>query len=279
MRIFSSCGHVGPIVWLHRLDFNEILGEKVNGNYTKMLHAVLNKTWKQHFKLQLYGQLPLILLIIQERWASFARHFWKNKDKLIGDVWWTSSHGHTSVGWSAKTFSHQFCEDIWCHLEDLPRVMTSGDGWQESQGNPCCQRALMMMMVTVVEFFLFHCRLCLCLLLLLLKRQSIAKWNARRDLANSNPRPLHSEMHSFYASGTHAYANEYRPRFWSSRACALPFLHPPPWHLPCHAFSTVTKEQILEFGNKWIWNFNSFQISTEKCFPWLSNWSTGLNDP
>ena len=31
-------------------------------------------------------------------------------------------------------------------------------------------------------------------------------------------------MHSFYDTGAHAYANEYGPRFWSSRARTLPFL-------------------------------------------------------
>ena len=48
-------------------------------------------------------------------------------------------------------------------------------------------------------------------------------------------------MHSFYATGAHTYANEYGPRFRSSRACELPFLRPLPWRLPRHVFSTVTK--------------------------------------
>ena len=33
----------------------------LNRNYTRMLHTVLNKSWKQHStKQQLYGHLPLI---------------------------------------------------------------------------------------------------------------------------------------------------------------------------------------------------------------------------
>ena len=46
-------------------------------------------------------------------------------------------------------------------------------------------------------------------------------------------------MHSFYAAGAHAYANEYGPRFRPSRARALPFLRPLLWRLPRHAFSTL----------------------------------------
>ena len=42
--------------------------KKLVGNYTKILRAVLNKSWKQHFsKQQLYGHLPPILQIIQVR--------------------------------------------------------------------------------------------------------------------------------------------------------------------------------------------------------------------
>ena len=44
---------------------------------------------------------------------------------------------------------------------------------------------------------------------------------------------LHSKMHSFYVAGAHAYANEYGPRFRSSRAhCHFCVCHR-------HAFSTL----------------------------------------
>ena len=46
-------------------------------------------------------------------------------------------------------------------------------------------------------------------------------------------------MHNFYAAVAHAYANEYRHRFRSSRTHALPFLRLPLWHLPHHTFSTL----------------------------------------
>ena len=42
--------------------------KKLDGNYTKMLCAVSNKSWKQHStKQQLYGHQPLILQTIQVR--------------------------------------------------------------------------------------------------------------------------------------------------------------------------------------------------------------------
>ena len=42
--------------------------KKLDGNYIKSLHAVLNKSWKQHStKQQLYGHLPPISQTTQVR--------------------------------------------------------------------------------------------------------------------------------------------------------------------------------------------------------------------
>ena len=44
------------------------LEKKLDGNYTGMLRAILNKSWRQHpTKHQLYGHLPPIMKTIQVR--------------------------------------------------------------------------------------------------------------------------------------------------------------------------------------------------------------------
>ena len=87
MRIHPSCSHVNTMVWLHYLDSNETLGKKLDQNYTRMLPAVLNKSWKQHLtKWLLYGHLLPILQIIQIRRVRHAGHCWRNKDELISNV-------------------------------------------------------------------------------------------------------------------------------------------------------------------------------------------------
>ena len=49
------------------------LEKKLDGNYTRMLCAVLNKSWWQHpTRHQLYGHLPPIMKTIQVRWARHA---------------------------------------------------------------------------------------------------------------------------------------------------------------------------------------------------------------
>ena len=63
------------------------LEKKLDGNYTRMLRAILNKCWRQHpTKHQLYGQQPLITKTIQVRRTRYAGHCWRSRDELISDV-------------------------------------------------------------------------------------------------------------------------------------------------------------------------------------------------
>ena len=63
------------------------LEKKLNGNYTRMLRAILNKSWRQHpTKHQLCGYLPPITKTIQVRRTRHAGHCWRSRDKLISDV-------------------------------------------------------------------------------------------------------------------------------------------------------------------------------------------------
>ena len=63
------------------------LERRLDGNYTRMLRAVLNKSWWQHpTRLQLYGHLPPITKTIQVRRTRHAGHCWRSKDELISDV-------------------------------------------------------------------------------------------------------------------------------------------------------------------------------------------------
>ena len=63
------------------------LEKKLDGNYTRMLRAILNKSWRQHFtRHQLYGHLPPITKTIQVRRTRHAGHCWRSRDELISDV-------------------------------------------------------------------------------------------------------------------------------------------------------------------------------------------------
>ena len=63
------------------------LEKKLDGNYTRMLRAILNKSWRQHpTKHKLYGYLPPITKTIQVRRTRHAGHCWGSRDELISDV-------------------------------------------------------------------------------------------------------------------------------------------------------------------------------------------------
>ena len=109
------------------------LEKKLDGNYTRMLRAILNKFWRQHpTRHQLYGHLPLITKTIQVRRTRHAGHCWRSRDELISDVLlWTS---HIWPGKSRTTSSNIHPAVMWgygCNPEDLPRVMNDREEWRE----------------------------------------------------------------------------------------------------------------------------------------------------
>ena len=85
------------------------LEKKLDGNYTRMLQAILNKSWWQHpTRHQLYGHLPCITKTIQVRWTRHAGHCWRSRDELISDVLlWTPTYGRAKAGWPAQTYIQQ----------------------------------------------------------------------------------------------------------------------------------------------------------------------------
>ena len=109
------------------------LEKKWDGNYTRMLRAILNKSWRQHpTRLQLYGHLPPITKTIQARRTRHAGHCWWSKDELISDVFlWTPAYGQAKVGRPARTYIQQLCEDTGCSPEDLPEAMNDREKWRE----------------------------------------------------------------------------------------------------------------------------------------------------
>ena len=109
------------------------LAKKLDGNYTRMLWAILNKSWRQHLtRYQLYGHRPPITKTIQVRRTRHAGHGWRSRDELIRDVLlWTPIYGRAKARWPARTYIQQLCEDTGCGPEDLPEAMNDREKWRE----------------------------------------------------------------------------------------------------------------------------------------------------
>ena len=113
------------------------LEKKLDGNYTRMLRAIWNKSWKQHTtRRQLYGHLPPIRKTIQARRTRHAGHCWRSKDEIVSDVLlWTPTYGQSKAGRPARTYIQQLCDDTGCNPEDLPEAMNDRETWKERVRN------------------------------------------------------------------------------------------------------------------------------------------------
>ena len=107
--------------------------KKLDSNYTRILRAILNKSWRLHpTKQQLYSHLPPLMKTIKVRQTKHAGHCWRSKDELISDVLlWTLSHGWAKAGRPSRTYIQQLCANIGCSLEDLPETMDNREGRRE----------------------------------------------------------------------------------------------------------------------------------------------------
>ena len=82
--------------------------KKLDGNYTIMLRAILNKSWRQYpTKQQHYGHLSPITKIIKIRWTR------------------------AKAGRPAQTYIQKRCVDTGSNPEDLPEAMDNREGWRE----------------------------------------------------------------------------------------------------------------------------------------------------
>ena len=115
------------------------LEKKLIGNYTRMLRAILNKSWRQHpTRHQLYGHLPPITKTIRVRRTRHAGHCGRKRNELISDVLlWTATHGRAKTGRPARTYIQHLCEDTGCCPEDLPEALNDREKWRERVRDIC----------------------------------------------------------------------------------------------------------------------------------------------
>ena len=107
--------------------------KKLDGNYTRMLRAIMNKSWRQHpTKKRLYGHLPPISKTIKIRRTRHAGHYWRRRDEPISYVLlWTPLQRRAKAGRPARTYVQQVCVDTGSKPQNLPEAMNDRKGWRE----------------------------------------------------------------------------------------------------------------------------------------------------
>ena len=122
------------MIFFAEIKYNENLTRlEFSSNYTRILRAILNKSWRQHpTRNQLYGHMPPITKTIEARRTRHAGHCWRSRDELISDVLlWTPTYGRAKAGRPARTYIQQLCENTGCSPEDLPEAMNDRKKWRE----------------------------------------------------------------------------------------------------------------------------------------------------
>ena len=122
--------------------------KKLDSNYTRMLRAILNKSWWQHpTRHQLYGQLPPIMKTIQTCRSLLEKQARAHK-------WCTLMDPHICSGKSRTTSSNIHSAAMWGYGM-WPWRPTRGDEREgevarESQGYLYLQDDMMMMMIKLL---------------------------------------------------------------------------------------------------------------------------------
>ena len=100
------------LYWCTTWTLTKRLEKKLDGNYSRKLRAILNKSWRQHpTRYQLYGQLPPITKTIQVRRARHAGHCLERKGRA--HKWCTPMDPHIWPSKSSKTSSKIHTAAMW----------------------------------------------------------------------------------------------------------------------------------------------------------------------
>ena len=115
------------------------LEKKQDGNYTRTLRAIWNKSWRQHpIKHQLYSHQPPISKTIQVRRTRQAGHCWRSWDELISDVLIrTPTYGRAKAGRLARTYIQHSVRIRDVALKTCQRRWTIGEKWRERVRDIC----------------------------------------------------------------------------------------------------------------------------------------------
>ena len=120
MHFFPSSGCVDTAIWT----LTNRMEKKLNGNYTRMLRAVFNKSLQNSsYTATYHPSWKLSKLNEPDMWDTVGEVRTNSCDILL----WTPLHGQAKVGKPARTYINQLCVDTGCSLEDLPGEMDDRD--------------------------------------------------------------------------------------------------------------------------------------------------------
>ena len=119
----------GCITWM----LTKWLKKKLDGTYTRMLRAILNKSWRQHPQDTNYTGTCLpsrkLYKLDEPDTQDTAGEARTNSSVMYS--YGPPTYGQAKAGQPAQTYIQQLCEDTRCNPEDLPKAMNDREKWRE----------------------------------------------------------------------------------------------------------------------------------------------------
>ena len=111
----------------------QALEKRINGNYTRMLRAILNRSCKDYpNNKDIYGNIPDICTSIRQQIFRFSGHCWRSKLELASDVIiWQPTHGKIKRGRPRRTYVEQLVDDTHYDVNEIKKSMEDRDGWRK----------------------------------------------------------------------------------------------------------------------------------------------------
>ena len=123
----------GSVSWT----LTKALEKRISGNYTRMLRAIRNRSWKDHpSNKEIYSNIPDICTSIRQQILRFSGHCWRNKCELASDIiLWQPTKSERKIRRPRRTYVDQLMDDTLCNVNELKTAMDDNDAWKKRVKN------------------------------------------------------------------------------------------------------------------------------------------------
>ena len=110
----------------------KLMEKKVDGNYTRTLRVILNKSWRQHQQSSSY----MATYHPSRKLSKLDEPDTRDTAGEVGTSSWVMySCRRAKAGHPARTYIQQVCADTGCSPEDLPKAKDDREVWRERVRN------------------------------------------------------------------------------------------------------------------------------------------------
>ena len=121
---------------------------EIDGTYTRLLRHALYINWRQHVPNEnLYGNLPNIFSVIQQRRLHLAGHCYRSDESVANLILWKPKHGYRRPGRPKIDYVTLLTQDTGLTYEEFRTAMSDREIWRSYVDSGAPRLIMMMMMI------------------------------------------------------------------------------------------------------------------------------------